>query len=295
MTDARFSEGKIIRGVGGFYYISDSEGRIHECRARGIFRKKGITPLIGDNVYFSVGGFIEEIGVRKNELKRPRVANIDLAAIVVSAEKPEIDYMLCDKLLIHIKSANIRPLLIINKCDAADTDCIEKISNEYKNACETVRVSASTGMGLKDLSKALSGSCTCMAGQSAAGKSSILNALSPGLKLETGGLSRKTDRGIHTTRTARLLTIEGISGTIVDTPGFSALEALQIPPEQLSAYYDDMLYFSGRCRFSMCVHENEPDCAVKEAVKHNMLSSTRYERYLEILKEIKEMRLTRYD
>jgi ribosome biogenesis GTPase / thiamine phosphate phosphatase len=288
-------EGKIIRGIGGFYYLLDKCGEVHECRARGRFRKDGITPLVGDNVRFSSGGFIEEILPRKNELLRPRVVNIEMAAVVVSADKPLIDYILCDKLLVSIKKEGIEPVIIINKCDIADDMHINSIESEYKNACNTLCVSAKTGKGLEQLKEMLSEKCTCLAGQSAAGKSSILNSLFPGMNLDTGGLSKKTERGMHTTRQTQLLIAEGFSGTVVDTPGFSSFEAADIEPQELSGYYGDMAGFAEGCRFRQCLHSDEPGCAVKDAVGKGLLSRTRYERYLEILKEIEEKRSCRYD
>jgi ribosome biogenesis GTPase len=288
-------KGRILKGIGGFYYIQDEQGAIHECKARGRFRKDGLTPLTGDNVTFSGGGFIEEIEPRKNELKRPKVVNIDVAAVVVSAEKPEIDYLLCDKLLVSIKREHIRPLLIINKCDIASMNHIEKIQHEYSGACETVCVSAKSGAGMDILKGLLENSITCFAGQSAAGKSSIINALFPELCLKTGLLSKKTDRGTHTTRQAELLITEGFTGAVVDTPGFSFFDCAEMMPEELSASYDDMSPYRKACRFTSCLHADEPDCAVKEAVDKGLISNDRYQRYLQILKEIQEKRSKKYD
>lgn len=287
--------GRIIKGIGGFYYIQDGEGAVHECRARGRFRKEGLTPLTGDNVVFSGGGFIEEIQPRKNELKRPRVVNVDIAAIVVSAEKPEIDYILCDKLLVSIKAAGIEPLMIINKSDIADTKHIEIILSEYEHACRTICISAKSGEGAERLKELLGGRVTCFAGQSAAGKSSVINALFPSLSLKTGGLSKKSDRGTHTTRQAELLVEQGFSGAVVDTPGFSFFDCADITPEQLSFFYDDMAPYRDKCRFTSCLHADEPDCAVKQAVEQRLLSKERYQRYLQILKEIQEKRSRKYD
>ncbi len=293
------SQGKIIKGVGGFYYVLDESGAIHECKAAGRFRKEKIVPLPGDNVRFCAQkesyGFIEEIQERANELKRPRVANIDMAAIVVSAEKPGIDYLLCDKLLISIKKEGIEPLMIINKCDVADEAQAKFIQDEYEKACTTIRVSARNKEGLGALKKQLAGKCTCFAGQSAAGKSSILNALFLGLNLKTGGMSKKTDRGKHTTRHAELLLLDDFSGTVVDTPGFSLFDTADITEQQLCQYYDDIMPYAGECKFSSCLHDNEPQCGVKEAVSQGEISKTRYQRYLQILKEVKEKRERKYD
>ncbi len=287
--------GRIVKGIGGFYYIQDEQGDIHECKARGRFRKDGVTPLTGDNARFSLGGFIEEIEPRKNELKRPKVVNIDTAAIVVSAAKPDVDYLLCDKLLISIKLEHIKPLIIINKCDVADSARIEEIKNEFKGACETVCVSAKSSEGLDVLRKLLSGSVTCFAGQSAVGKSSVINALFPSLGLKTGQLSKKAERGTHTTRQAELLVGEDFSGAIVDTPGFTFFDCADITPEKLSFYYEDMAPYREKCRFASCLHADEPDCAVKEAALGGHITQGRYKRYLQILKEIQEKRSRKYD
>ena len=293
------AKGKILKGVGGFYYVLDESGQIHECKARGRFRKDGITPLPGDNVEFAHEdgsyGFIEEIEERSNELNRPRVANVDMAAIVVSAGKPNIDYMLCDKMLISINREGIAPLLIINKCETVVEARIEALRAEYQNACTTIRVSAKTGEGLIALKDMLAGKCTCFAGQSAAGKSSILNALFPGLDLKTGGMAKKTDRGKHTTRHAELLLLEGFSGTVVDTPGFSFFDSADIAPEELCEYYNDMVPFADGCKFATCLHTHEPDCSVKQALADGKIDSNRYQRYLKILKELQEKRQRQYD
>jgi ribosome biogenesis GTPase len=291
--------GRILKGVGGFYYVLDDAGTVHECKARGRFRLEGITPLPGDMVRFSPQkdsyGFIEEILPRRNELKRPRVANIDIAAIVASAHKPLVDKLLCDKLVIHLKRAGIRPLLVINKCDVAAPEAVDALEAEYRNVCPIVRVSAFSGEGLPALKAALSGCCTCFAGQSATGKSSLLNALFPHLSLETGGLSRKVDRGRHTTRHAELMVLDDFSGTVVDTPGFSFLEPESIQPEELGALYSDFESHASGCRFTGCLHDKEPGCGVKEAVLKGIISEGRYQRYLTILKELQEMKEKRYD
>ncbi len=291
--------GTILKGVGGFYYVRDAEGEVHECKARGRFRNDKVTPLPGDHVRFATNegayGSIEEICDRRNELHRPHVANIDQAAIVVSVQKPKADCLLCDKLIVQSKKAGILPFLVFNKCDAADDESISLLLKEYQSVCACVCVSATTGEGLDDLKSHLKSRSTCFAGQSAVGKSSILNTLFPGLSLETGGLSKKTDRGRHTTRHAELLVMDDISGMVVDTPGFSFLENADLLPSELGYYYDDMRPFVQNCRFTLCLHAEEPNCGVKEAVAKGLISEGRYRRYLTILKELEEKRLHEYD
>ncbi len=299
MYETELIKGKITKGIGGFYYVLDEKGRIHECKARGRFRNDGQTPLPGDNVLFvsqtDTYGYIDELLERKNILVRPRVANVDMAAIVVSAEKPTIDYLLCDKLLISVIREGIIPLIVINKCDAADDAKWQMIEDTYRNVCDTVCVSAKNGDRLDLFKQHLAGKCTVFAGQSAAGKSSLINALFDGFQLETGGLSKKTARGMHTTRHAELLVQSDFSGTIVDTPGFSSFDGVDILPEQLSAYYDDFRPYIKHCRFASCLHSEEPDCSVKDAVKSGQINDGRYTRYLTILKELQEKRLRKYD
>lgn len=291
--------GKILKGIGGFYYVLDDRRNVYECKARGRFRKDGIVPLPGDIVQFAPqgrsSGFIDEIMPRKNEMKRPRVSNVDMVAIVASAQKPAVDRLLCDKLIIYAKRAGIQPLLVVNKCDVAKPDYVRSLCEEYKNVCPTVCVSAATGEGIEALRAFLDSRCTCFAGQSATGKSSLLNALFPKLSLDTGGLSKKVDRGRHTTRQAELLLLDDFSGTVVDTPGFSFLETVKMEPERLCDYCDDMNGFASQCRFGSCLHENEPQCGVKDAVRQGLINQDRYQRYLMILKELKEMRGKEYD
>ena len=213
-----------------------------------------------------------------------------MVAIVVSAQKPVADKLLCDKMIVYANIAGVRPLQIINKCDVADAQHISALAAEYQDICPIVRVSAETGEGLVELKEHLSDKCTCFAGQSATGKSSILNALFPKLSLNTGGLSKKVDRGRHTTRHAELMILEGFSGVVVDTPGFSFLETDEMLPEQLSAFYDDISRFAVKCRFVGCLHDREPDCAVKEAVSEGLIHEGRYQRYLTILKELQDLK-----
>jgi ribosome biogenesis GTPase len=299
LYETELIKGKIIKGVGGFYYVLDEKSRIHECKARGRFRKDGQTPLPGDDVLFmpqeDAYGYIDEMLERRNVLVRPRVANVDMAAIIVSADKPEIDYLLCDKLLISINREGIVPLIIINKCDLADEAKPGLIEDAYRNVCQTLCVSAKRGDGLGLLKQRLMGKCTVFAGQSAAGKSSLINALFDELDLETGGLSKKTARGKHTTRHAELLVQSGFSGIVVDTPGFSSFDSGDLLPEQLSDYYEDFHPYLDGCRFGSCLHAEEPDCGVKDAVCNGQINDGRYARYLTILKELQEKRLRRYD
>lgn len=291
--------GIILKGVGGFYTVL-SDGMSFVCKARGLFRKQNQTPIVGDNVSFSLNadgetGYLLSIEARKNELIRPMVANIDKLFIVVSASKPAVDLLLVDKLLLCCEKLRIEPVLIINKCDDADAASIDGIRKEYSlTGYRIYTVSAVTGDGIEALRSELQGSVVCFAGQSAVGKSSLLNALIPGMKLEVGELSRKTERGRHTTRHAELIPI-GNGGAVLDTPGFSLLENIECEPEEIKNLYPELRRHVFECRFSGCLHVSEPGCAVKEVIIGRDFDSERYNRYVRLVKEAMENRKHKYE
>ena len=291
--------GIILKGVGGFYTVL-SDGMSFICKARGLFRKQNQTPIVGDNVSFSLNadgetGYLLSIEARKNELIRPMVANIDKLFIVVSASKPAVDLLLVDKLLLCCEKLRIEPVLIINKCDDADAASIDGIRKEYSlTGYRIYTVSAVTGDGIEALRSELQGSVVCFAGQSAVGKSSLLNALIPGMKLEVGELSRKTERGKHTTRHAELIPI-GNGGAVLDTPGFSLLENIECEPEEIKNLYPELRRHVFECRFSGCLHVSEPGCAVKEVIIGRDFDSERYNRYVRLVKEAMENRKHKYE
>lgn len=291
--------GIILKGVGGFYTVL-SDGMSFVCKARGLFRKQNQTPIVGDNVSFSLNadgetGYLLSIEARKNELIRPMVANIDKLLIVVSASKPAADLLLVDKLLLCCEKLRIEPVLIINKCDDADAAAIDGIRKEYSlTGYRIYTVSAVTGDGIEALRSELEGSVVCFAGQSAVGKSSLLNALIPGMKLEVGELSRKTERGRHTTRHAELIPI-GNGGAVLDTPGFSLLENIECEPEEIKNLYPELRRHVFECRFSGCLHISEPGCAVKEEIVGRDFDSERYNRYVRLVKEAMENRKHKYE
>lgn len=289
--------GIIIKGIGGFYFVKTHDGTIHKCRARGNFRIKDLTPLPGDMVEIipQTGeelGYVEEILPRKNRLIRPAVANIDCITIFVSASKPKADLLLVDKLLLFAFMNGIKPVICINKCDTGES-IPKDICSQYEKVCKVICISAKNKEGIENLEAEWMGKCVCLAGQSAVGKTTTINTIA-GLSLETGGLSKKTARGRHTTRHAELLPVEKINATIIDTPGFSLIDTIDIEPEELELYYPDFTAHLGNCRFDSCVHDREPDCAIKQAVKNGKINKIRYDRYLEILKELKEKRANKY-
>lgn len=253
-------------------------------------------PLPGDIVVFTpptevAGGSIEQILPRKNELQRPAVANVDLLFIILSAEKPKPDLLLADKLMIYGRHNHIDVAIGVNKIDAGDL--AGEIALQYKKSgVSVIPFSAQSEQGLDAVKTLLQGKFTCLAGQSAVGKSSLLNALSPSLGLEVGGLSKKVARGRHTTRFCELIALRELNAVVADTPGFSILDATPIEPEELRDYYRE---FSGvKCRFDMCLHSKEPSCGVKENVNNGQINAARYERYMTILNELLERRENRY-
>lgn len=289
-------QGRIIRGIGGFYDVLLTGGETVRCKARGRFRNEGVTPMVGDMVEVSIPetGFaaLDEILPRANALLRPPVANIDLLIIVLSASVPKPDFLLADKLLIQAETLGIEPLLVLNKLDDAKQEIRDEFATDYA-AFRTLFASSRTGEGIDALKAALTGRVSCFAGQSAVGKSSLLNALFPQLDLETGELAKRTDRGRHTTRQAELWPFLG--GAVLDTPGFSLFELSELTQDALNACYPEFSGAASECRFSGCRHMAEPDCAVKALLETGKLAKGRYLRYQEILKEIEEKRKHRYD
>jgi ribosome biogenesis GTPase / thiamine phosphate phosphatase len=293
-------QGRIIKGVGGFYEVLSGTS-IFTCRARGKFRRDKLTPTIGDNVEFTPGngeelGFVDGILPRRNALKRPPVANVDTLVLVTSAGNPEPDLLLLDKLLAAAASLDMEKLLVINKCDTAEEATLQAMAAQYTKAVSAVLfLSAKSGRGREQLLERLQGRCSCFAGQSGVGKSSLLNCLFPDSKaLETGSVSEKSMRGKHTTRHVELLPIPG-GGEVADTPGFSLLEVDEMEPAELPGRYPEFEPYTGQCRFAGCLHDSEPGCAVKAAVALGHIPPERMQRYKEILKEIREKWRNRYD
>ncbi len=290
-------QGRIIKGIGGFYDVLTKENDVVTCKARGRFRKEGLVPMVGDLVEISMPetGYaaIDEVLPRRNALVRPPVSNIDQLIVVAAASAPKPDWLLIDKLLLQAHSLGIDPLIVLNKIDDGGSDVVSGFQNDY-SAFRTLLVSSKTGEGLDALKENLSDRISCFAGQSAVGKSSILNALFPEeLALETGGLAKKTARGRHTTRRAELWPLLG--GAVLDTPGFSLLEIEELSQQELNESYPEFGDAPKNCRFAGCRHLSEPDCVVKELLKNGKLSQDRYERYAAIIEEIEQRRKHRYD
>ncbi len=289
------SKGRIIQGIGGYYTVVDGK-ETHVCRARGNFRAKNITPMVGDYVEYipsteESGGYITKIIDRKNHLQRPMVANIDMLVIVISPVSPNPDFNLVDILLINAYKINADICLVVNKSDL-DNKQSKAILSQYSYIKNKFAVSAKKGSGIRKFKKAIEGKTICFAGQSAVGKSSILNKLLPGIELETGEVSAKTQRGKHTTRQANLLEFK--DGYVVDSPGFSMLELEMEDPNNIKDYYPDFLEYAAECKFNGCLHYSEPGCAVLEAAGEGKIDKERHERYKRIYEQMSERWKKRY-
>lgn len=288
--------GKIIKGIGGFYYVHVPGDGIYECRARGIFRKEGIKPLIGDNVAIAVVdevekiGNVEEILSRDNHLIRPTVANIDQAVIVFAVSQPEPNYNLLDRFLVMIEEKDIDALICFNKVDILTSDQVSDIIDKYEHTgYKVVTTSSLEGHGIEELRSSLYGKTSVFAGPSGVGKSSILNLIQTEQVLETGSVSEKIGRGKHTTRHAELICFHDDS-YVVDTPGFSSLNIETIEAEELKYYFIEFENFEPYCRFNGCNHLSEPDCGVKDAVQEGKISESRYLSYTQLMEELKNVR-----
>jgi ribosome biogenesis GTPase len=292
-------EGLIIKGVGGLYQIESKEG-IFNCKIRGIFRKKGITPLPGDFVEFTIineklgEGWIEEIKERKNFFIRPPVANVNMMAIVISVKNPAPDFLLADKLIISAQRNDIEPVIIINKIDLSDKESLSTIEEVYRGTGFTViPMSKVTMEGYEELYREITNKRTVFAGQSGVGKSTILNNVINSYVMETGDVSSKIQRGRHTTRHVQLLPLK-CGGYVADTPGFSLYSLDGIEHDELKWMYPEFDNLNGQCRFNGCNHITEPGCCVKDAVSKGEISKIRYNCYNKLYEELKEQYDKRY-
>lgn len=288
-------EGIIIKGVGGFYYVKTQNG-VYECRARGAFREKNITPLVGDRVLIrevdgNKKGYVEEILKRETELKRPPVANVTQAVIVVSSKAPDYNLWLLDRFLVLAEGVGIKIVIVVNKVDLDDKNIIDNICETYEKArYNVILTSATTYDGIEELKVILEDNITVFAGASGVGKSSLLNRVQPDLKLKTGEISNKTKRGKHTTRHVELLELQ-TGGYVLDTPGFSSLNLDFIEREEdLKYYFREIEEYSTQCKFSNCLHIGESGCQVLKRVESGEIGKTRYENYLSFINEIKSNR-----
>lgn len=290
-------KGQIVKAISGFYYV-ESDNQIWECRARGIFKQRNQSPLVGDYVIFDKDdnsiGYVTEIEPRNNELVRPPVCNIDQVVTVASAIKPKFSSHLLDRFLVHVESAEIKPIICLTKVDLlVDKSLIKEKLNVYENLGYKILMTSKFGEGIEELRELLKDKVSVFSGQSGVGKSSLLNKLLPDLKLETAEISDKLGRGKHTTRVVQLINIPS-GGKVADTPGFSQLDFHGIDSQELANYFPEINEYSSNCRFRGCLHKNEPNCAVKEAVENKKIDINRYKHYLEFLDEIKEVEANKW-
>lgn len=286
-------QGKIIKGIAGFYYVYVEEAsNIYECKAKGIFRNKKIKPLVGDNVELDVvdeanlKGNITKILPRKNELIRPAFANIDQAMVIFAVKQPDINYNLLDRFLLMMDYQDVPTIVVFNKIDLATADEIEKLEEIYnKCGCKLIWMSTYDNKGIEDVIESLKGKTTVLAGPSGVGKSSLTNLILPKEVNETGEVSR-IGRGRHTTRHSEIFNVSD-NTYIADTPGFTSLNLPDIEKEELRFYFEEFKEHEGNCRFNGCVHVNEPNCSVKEALGDGQISNRRYQSYIEIYEELK--------
>ena len=285
--------GKIIKGIGGFYYV-DTENGLYECRARGIFRKNKITPLVGDRVSISVvdeenkKGVVEEIEERDTELVRPPIANVDKALIVFAIKNPSPNLSLLDRFIVLAEKENLEIVIVFTKVDLdADGELLAELKSIYEvSGYKVISVSNKLKLNIDKIKEELKENTVVFAGPSGVGKSSLLNEVDKNFELKTGEVSDKIKRGKHTTRHAELLKLE-CGGMVADTPGFSSLTLDDIDESELKEYFIEFDKYD-ECRFgSRCIHENEPSCAVKEAVENGDISKKRYESYIQLLNEIR--------
>ena len=289
-------QGKIVKGIAGFYYVHVVEFGIYECKAKGIFRKEKQKPLVGDDVEIDIineeekTGNIVDILPRKNELIRPAVANVNQALVVFAITKPKPHFNLLDRFLVMMESKELPVVLCFNKQDIAEETEIEELRSIYEGCgYPVIFTSAREKENIDRVLEVLKGKTTAVAGPSGVGKSSLINRLQSGIQMETGAISSKIDRGKHTTRHSELIAINEDS-YIMDTPGFSSLYTNDFEKEELKYYFPEFAPYEGTCRYNGCDHVHEPGCAVKEALGQGKIHEVRYQNYLEMYKELKEKR-----
>ena len=285
-------QGKIIKGIAGFYYVYTNLGLI-ECKAKGIFRKDGIKPLVGDNVEIEIvdetdrTGNIVNILSRKNALVRPACANVDQSLVIFAIVKPDPNYNLLDRFLISMQKQNLPSVICFNKKDIASKEEQDELMAAYSGCGYRVLfVSGAKNQGIEEIRSCLTGKTTVVAGPSGVGKSTIINALYPNANMETGEISRKIERGKHTTRHAELFALSEDT-FLMDTPGFTSLSLGDMEKEELQGFYPEFARYEKDCRFGGCAHLSEPVCGVKDALDRGAISRVRYGNYSILYEELK--------
>ena len=288
--------GKIMKGIAGFYYVGVAESGVYECKAKGIFRKDKIKPLVGDDVEIEVLNEEEKLGnivkilPRRSELIRPAVANIDQALVIFAAREPKPNLSLLDRFLVIMEKQDVPVIICFNKQDLCDEEEVGRLKEIYE-ACgyPVVLASAKQGEGIEEIKSLLRGKTTTVAGPSGVGKSSLTNLLQNEVQMETGEISKKLGRGRHTTRHSQIIQIEEDTW-LYDTPGFTSFYVKKKKKEELRFYFREFFKYEGTCRFQGCTHTHEPGCMVKNALEEGKISKERYENYLELYGELKEKR-----
>ncbi|MDO4555271.1 MAG: ribosome small subunit-dependent GTPase A [Lachnospiraceae bacterium] len=287
-------QGRIVKGIAGFYYVYVERMGLYECKAKGVFRNRKWKPLVGDRVSIDLlseddkEGNIIDILPRTSELIRPNVANIDQAFIVFALTHPEPNLNLLDRFLIGMERQQVPTVICFNKTDLVCDEEQDKLLDIYKNCgCKVFFSSVYEKEGIEEIRQMLRGKTTAFAGPSGVGKSSLFNCLSPDFKMETGAVSEKIKRGKHTTRHTELIPIEEDT-FIMDTPGFSSFYIDELEKEELKDYFYEFIQYEPYCKFQGCVHINEPVCGVKDAVSEGKISRSRYENYKLLYEELKD-------
>lgn len=286
-------EGKIVKGIAGFYYVHNAEFGLYECKAKGVFRNKKIKPLVGDMVQFEIideenkKGNIIAINERINELIRPAVANIDQACLIFAAAKPSPNLNLLDRFLVMMEKHDVETVICFNKQDVVNEEEIGRLQQIYENCgYQIIFLSALFQEGVEQVRELMKNKTTVFAGPSGVGKSTLTNAIKPEANMETGEISEKIERGKHTTRHSEIFHVEGHT-YMMDTPGFTSLSIEDVEKEELGDYFIEFGNYQGDCRFKGCAHINEPGCAVKAALAEGKISEVRYENYKQIYEELK--------
>lgn len=289
-------QGKIIKGIAGFYYVHVEGRGIYECKAKGIFRKDHVKPLVGDDVRMDLldekemSGNIREILPRRSALLRPAVANVDQALVLFAIVKPNPNFNLLDRFLIRMERQGLNAVICFNKQDIASRQEKEALRQAYEGCGYRVLfISALENEGVEEVREVLHGKTTAVAGPSGVGKSSLINRLSPKANMETGAISARIERGRHTTRHSEIIAL-GEGTYIVDTPGFTSLSISEITKEELGQYYPEFVRYEPYCRFSGCAHISEPSCGVKDAVEAGRISRVRYDNYRILYQELKDIK-----
>lgn len=286
--------GRVLKNYNGFYYVVTESGLQYTCKVKGKMKQKRFSLATGDMVEFELNAKVEGEGMitsilpRKNFLLRPTVANLDIFVLTMACVTPDFSYLMADKLLLLAEQAKIPTLLVLNKMDLLSAEMVEEIANVYRRiGYEVFPISAKQGLGIEALRQRVEGKICAFGGPSGVGKSSTINAIDNTVDLRTGSVSDKIGRGKHTTRFAELLPFA--DGYIADTPGFGNLYLEGMDKDELPLLFREFKEYENSCKYCPCSHTHEPICGVKEAVAEGNIAASRYESYLDILQELKEL------